>query len=485
MSTRQAASASQDTAENAKKRYLRSANDWFRKQGTPMIIPTLQRALDAVPRSIPWVLWVSILHLCVVALRGNLIALANDSEITIQQIQRGALFSLPEEATALGLIVIVLFAGIIPPVSLLIIGVGHLVMMRLKTWAQYICGAITLMIAGSIFSIGFTESAPSLEEADFTYNGLGVFPLLVALIFLTIWVGGDTILGWSLKHVFYQLQSLPPMIAKVLPVLMISVLFIFVNADVWKLANVLSFSGTWQICGAMILLAFFVMVTTSYERTKRLLGTRRGDDVEEFTDEEYDAAAQESGPLWRRLRTWEAEHDITVHRSLTVGQWLNLLAIPILGQLIQTVFFVLLVFGFFSWFASVAVTDQTIELWVGTKPEHLKILGLEFNYNAVVLKVTMIVAVFSGLSFAATTSSDDRHARDFLEPMVLRLRKILMIRDIYLSIFRMSAEETLEGYELWSASAQEDSTESVDSTDKETVKDNGLEEATESGSTDS
>ena len=46
----------------------------------------------------------------------------------------------------------------------------------------------------------------------------------------------------------------------------------------------------------------------------------------------------------------------------------------------------------------------------------------------------------------------------------------------------MGAEETLERYELWSAS---DSKESVDSTDKETVKDNGLEEATESGSTDS
>lgn len=83
------------------------------------------------------------------------------------------------------------------------------------------------------------------------------------------------------------------------------------------------------------------------------------------------------------------------------------------------------------------VTDQTIELWVGTKPEHLKILGLEVSYNAVMLKVTMIVAVSSGLSFVATTSSDDRHVLDFLEPMVvLRLRKILIIRDIYLSIFR-------------------------------------------------
>ena len=67
---------------------------------------------------------------------------------------------------------------------------------------------------------------------------------------------------------------------------------------------------------------------------------------------------------------------------------------------------------------------------IGTKPDHLKILDLEVSYNAVVLKVMMIVAVFSGLSFVATTSSDDRHARDFLEPMVLRLRKILLIRDI-------------------------------------------------------
>ncbi|WP_246822538.1 MULTISPECIES: hypothetical protein [unclassified Rothia (in: high G+C Gram-positive bacteria)] len=101
------------------------------------------------------------------------------------------------------------------------------------------------------------------------------------------------------------------------------------------------------------------------------------------------------------------------------------------------------------------------------------------------LKVTMIVAVSSGLSFVATTSSDGRHALDFLEPMVLRLRKILIIRDIYSPFSGTGAEETLEGYELWSASAQEDSTEPVASTDKETVKDNGLEEATESGSTDS
>ena len=52
------------------------------------------------------------------------------------------------------------------------------------------------------------------------------------------------------------------------------------------------------------------------------------------------------------------------------------------------------------------------------KPEHLKILGVDTNINAVVIKVSMIVAVFSGLSFVATTSSDEKYARSFLKPMI-------------------------------------------------------------------
>ena len=71
-------------------------------------------------------------------------------------------------------------------------------------------------------------------------------------------------------------------------------------------------------------------------------------------------AASERGTAESTVQ--EAEHYIIVRRPLMVVQWLNLPAIPSLGQLIQTVFFVLLVFGFFLWFASVAATDQTIEL---------------------------------------------------------------------------------------------------------------------------
>ena len=52
------------------------------------------------------------------------------------------------------------------------------------------------------------------------------------------------------------------------------------------------------------------------------------------------------------------------------------------------------------------------------------------------LKVTMIVAVFSGLSFVAMTSSDDRHALDFLEPMGAASAKNPDDSRYILSIFR-------------------------------------------------
>ena len=55
----------------------------------------------------------------------------------------------------------------------------------------------------------------------------------------------------------------------------------------------------------------------------------------------------------------------------------------------------------------------------------------------------MIVAVFSGLSFVATTSSDEKYARSFLKPMIERIKHILIIRDIYLGLLTMPKNEVL------------------------------------------
>lgn len=421
---------------------LKQSNIWFRKQGAPLIIPARQRALDAFPRSVPWILWASIMHICYIFLRDILILVVEDANGSLPEYIEAITTNTALSDEVLPMLMLGGIFLVMPIISGLFITLAHLLMVRTPRWIQITTGIITVLLAGMLFTTGVFESS-SLDGLDFVYNGGQVFPLVVIGIYLAIFLGADTVLGWSLKHSIHQLASLPPMIAKVLPVLMVSVLFIFVNADLWKLANGLGFPRTWAVLGLMGLLAVFVVVTTSLERTARLLGRFRGDDIARFTDSDYEYAAALEGGIWNTAQDWVEEKEILEHRPLKIAPWSNLIIIPMIGQIIQATLFMLLVFGFFMGFASIAISDTTIESWMTVKPEHLKILGVDTNINAVVIKVSMIVAVFSGLSFVATTSSDEKYARSFLKPMIERIKHILIIRDIYLGLLTMSKNEVL------------------------------------------
>ena len=421
---------------------LKQSNTWFRKQGVPLIIPARQRALDAFPRSVPWILWASIMHVCYIFLRDILILVVDDAKGSLPDYIKAIKTNTALSDEVLPMLVLGGIFLVMPIISGVFITLAHMLMVRTPKWVQITTGILTVLFAGMLFIAGVFESS-SLDGLDFVYDGGQVFPLIVIGIYLAIFLGVDTVLGWSLKHAIHQLASLPPMIAKVLPVLMVSVLFIFVNADLWKLANGLSFPRTWAVLGLMGLLAVFVVVTTSLERTARLLGRNRGDDIARFTESDYEHAAALEGGIWNTAQDWVEEKKILEHRPLKIAPWGNLIIIPMIGQIIQASFFMLLVFGFFMGFSSIAISDSTIESWMTVKPEHLKILGVDTNINAVVIKVSMIVAVFSGLSFVATTSSDEKYARSFLKPMIERIKHILVIRDIYLGLLTMPKNEVL------------------------------------------
>lgn len=421
---------------------LKQSNIWFRKQGVPLIIPARQRALDAFPRSVPWILWASIMHICYIFLRDILILVVDGAKGSLPEYIKAITTNTALSDEVLPMLVLGGIFLVMPIISGVFITLAHVLMVRTPKWVQITTGILTVLFAGMLFVASVFESS-SLDGLDFVYDGSQVFPLIVVGIYLAIFLGVDTILGWSFKHAIHQLASLSPMIAKVLPVLMVSVLFIFVNADLWKLANGLSFPRTWAVLGLMGLLAVFVVVTTSLERTARLLGRSRGDDIARFSDNDYERAAALEGGIWNTAQDWVEEKKILEHRPLKIAPWGNLIIIPMIGQIIQATFFMLLVFGFFMGFSSIAISDTTIESWMTVKPEHLKILGVDTNINAVVIKVSMIVAVFSGLSFVATTSSDEKYARSFLKPMIARIKHILVIRDIYLGLLTMPKNEVL------------------------------------------
>ena len=95
-----------------------------------MIIPARRRAGDALVRCIPWVLWVSIVYTALGSLEYTLVVMGDGSDLTVASIQQGAFAAIPEEDTFIGTAAVILFALVIPVVSLLLIWVSHLLMTR-------------------------------------------------------------------------------------------------------------------------------------------------------------------------------------------------------------------------------------------------------------------------------------------------------------------------------------------------------------------
>ena len=276
---------------------LKQSNIWFRKQGVPLIIHARQRALDAFPRSVPWILWASIMHICYIFLRDILIIVVDDAKGSLPEYIKALTTNTALSDEVLPMLVLGGIFLVMPIISGVFITLAHGLMVRTPRWVQITTGILTVLFAGMLFTAGVFASN-TLDGFDFVYNGSQVFPLIVVGIYLAIFLGVDTILGWSLKHAIHQLASLPPMIAKVLPVLMVSVLFIFVNADLWKLANGLSFPRTWAVLGLMRLSPCSWSLRPPWSAQRACWGATGTMDIAHFSDSDYEHAAALEGEIW-------------------------------------------------------------------------------------------------------------------------------------------------------------------------------------------
>ena len=248
---------------------------------------------------------------------------------------------------------------------------------------------------------------------------------------LAVYLGLDSLCYWALRQVVKELAALSSMVVKVLPVLMIAVLFFFVNGDIWRVAEALSMQRTLQVVAILTVLSLLVVSSTVTEKTRRLLGARKGDKVEEFTDAEYAGAALPAGDRWRQELEKLPAAGLSRPADFRWGEWNNLVLLPIVVQMIQAVLFAGVVFLFFVWFGTIAIPDATITSWLGFEASKVSLLGVQFPFTDVLVKVSMVLGAFAALNFAAQTSTDSRYAEEFLEPAIGQVRRTVMVRNIY------------------------------------------------------
>lgn len=177
--------------------------------------------------------------------------------------------------------------------------------------------------------------------------------------------------------------------------------------------------------------SIFVAISTSYERTKRLLGSRREGRLEDFVAKDYTQAVEETGGPWPHLYQQVDQKKLYEPKILSWPEWIGFLIIPLAVQMIQAFILACVTTVFFMWFGSIAIPDEVAGAWANAPHlEQTTLFTVVLPVKAVLTKVALVMGSFCALIFIATTSNDRRYAHEFLEPSLTRLRRVVMLRNI-------------------------------------------------------
>jgi len=233
---------------------------------------------------------------------------------------------------------------------------------------------------------------------------------------------------WSFGQVRRQVTDVANLAMKSLPTLLIFSAFIFINAEMWQVAN----DFTLLLFGMVMLLlagigGIFIFVSVRRLTVDLARFSAWGDvrtrctntPVEEIIPAD-DEPAPDSPPLVRRAE-WN------VNLLLFVAQGIQVLLV----SLVITAFYV--VFGLLT------VREETLLQWttVGELTYErdwavdIAIFGTDLIFTRQLLLVALFIGMFSGLNFAVQVITDDTYREEFIADMTAEVRDALAVRAVY------------------------------------------------------
>jgi hypothetical protein len=256
-------------------------------------------------------------------------------------------------------------------------------------------------------------------------------PVFVVITVVAIWLtylGFGSIAGWAFRFALAQFGALGTLMSRALPLLMITLLVYF-SGELWQLSARMTRRRLWQVIGFLALVALIFVVTTIRDEVRALREDRA---------ERTDPGQLLTGtPL-----AGELEHE-PVRTPLSRAEQFNVVAVMVVSQAIQVVFFTAGLFAFFLALGIVAIPYDVAVLWsaeqicaVGEPPCAGTWFGIHIPIPQTIVHTSLFVAVLSGLYFTVSTSTDPLYRQRFFEPLIADVAVSLAGRDAYLDIER-------------------------------------------------
>ncbi|MCV7215194.1 hypothetical protein H7J51_07840 [Mycobacterium crocinum] len=373
----------------------RDVHEWFLGRGLPLVLTRRVRSRRLIARSAPVVSGIGAL-IAVTALVADF----SDGEVDVATVVR------------LGIMAVVLTAA--PFVLYLLHQAG-----TTRSEAGRRSAALFVM---ALFVIGFPlvdRGWTGLTAAEVA--GFGIVALVS--VWLT-YLGIGSIVLWAFRFAWVQFGALGTLMSRALPLLMLTVVVYF-TGELWQLSARMTRERLWQTIGFLALVALVFMVVTIRDEVQALREDRSG---------RRDTAALLDGtPL--------ATDTAPARTPLSLAEQVNVVAVMVVAQAIQVVFFTTGLFVFFLALGTIAIPDDVTVLWsaeqscpVGQPPCAGTWFGIHVPIPQTVVHTSLFVAVLSGLYFTVSTSVDPLYRQRFFDPLVADVAVSLAGRDAYLEM---------------------------------------------------
>ena len=240
------------------------------------------------------------------------------------------------------------------------------------------------------------------------------------------------ILTFAAVRTTTSVRLLVSTLTRALPLLLVFVAFLFINAEAWEMTASLSLATHWVV--ALLLLGtgvVFLMVRLPEEV----------DALDDAVDDAFLTRACAGTPLEAECARLLEDPDADPASFAAISgfeRWNLILALLVI-QLVQVVALVAGIFVFLLVFGSIIMHEQTQLNWTGLEAVQ-GVPGLP-SVSVQLAKVSLFLSAFSGLYFTVSAVTDDTFRSQFFSLVIRELERAVGVRAVYLALRAERSED--------------------------------------------
>jgi hypothetical protein len=324
---------------------------------------------------------------------------------------------------------------VVPVVGLAIAG---LVLLGMGLWSKYrrgywfapadrvgwpvLAGFLAVGVLSELIQLGKVVAGDRVGWGS-VLGALVLQAVLLGVLYVVTRLALLAMLGWALRQTVRSAGDLYVVATKALPLLLIVMIVLFINTEMWQVAGSLDGPVLWASAGLLLLLG--VLVTL--ERTHDLIS-----DLQPDAPMAQLRAACAGTPLAGSV------DDLTEAGGPRLGrpQRRNLLFAAITTQVIQAALIGALVWLFFIAFGMVAITEPVQQAWMGDlgSADVFWTIGQDHVLSRALIRVSTFLGAFAAFYTTVYASSDPVYRASFSDDIGASLQQAIDVRRVYLTV---------------------------------------------------